>query len=68
MTEMPLTKVNYNRTEKNLLVDPRLKICVECGYPKVDYYEFGISCENCGVFLLFAPIKEGYRKWRELRK
>ena len=49
--------IDYNQTQRNLLVDPRLKICIECGHEKVERYEFGISCENCGVLHVFDPQK-----------
>ena len=47
----------YESTEKNLLVDHRLRICVECGQSNVENYEFGLSCENCGALLIFIPKK-----------
>ena len=49
--------VNYKLTEESLLVDSRLKICIECGQDKVESYEFGISCEICGVLHIFDPQK-----------
>lgn len=49
--------VDYKFTERNLLVDSRLKICIECGHDKVEHYEFGISCEICGVLHIFDPQK-----------
>ena len=49
--------VNYKLTDEKLLVDPRLKICIECGQSKIESYEFGISCEICGILHIFDPGK-----------
>jgi len=49
--------IDYDLTDEHLLVDPRLKICIECGQSKVEYHEFGISCESCGTLLIFSPLK-----------
>ena len=32
-----------------------IKICIICGYDKVESHEFGISCEECGA--LFGRSK-----------
>ena len=57
MTKTKIPNIEYDATEKNLLVDHRLRICVECGQTNVENYEFGISCENCGTLLIFDPLK-----------
>ena len=28
-----------------------IKICINCGNSKIDSYEYGISCEDCGILL-----------------
>ena len=68
MSELIFPNVNYGQTSQNLLVDSRLKICIECGHSIVDKYEFGISCEDCGILLIYNPVKKSGQKWRELRK
>lgn len=57
MRKINIPNIEYESTEKNLLVDHRLKICVECGQSNVENYEFGISCENCGTLVIFDPLK-----------
>ncbi|NIM25911.1 MAG: hypothetical protein GTN97_02100 [Nitrosopumilaceae archaeon] len=64
MSKLTVPNVDYNFTEKNLLVDPRLKICTECGQSSVENYEFGISCEFCGTLLIFNPQKAAHTNWR----
>ena len=51
MEKLTNPNVDYDFTEKNLLVDPRLMICTECGQSSVESYEFGISCEDCGALI-----------------
>ena len=31
------------------IANPEIKICIICGYDKIESYEFGISCEECGT-------------------
>jgi len=33
----------------------QIKICILCGYDKIESYEFGVSCEDCGT--LFGRSK-----------
>lgn len=35
-------------------VDSRIRICINCGNINVDLYEFGMSCESCGISLYFG--------------
>jgi len=36
----------------NLLIKNKdIRICIICGYDKVESHEFGISCEECGAQL-----------------
>ena len=57
MRKIIIPNIEYESTEKNLLVDHRLRICIECGQSNVENYEFGISCENCGSLIIFDPLK-----------
>ena len=58
MNGLKIPKINYQNTEKKFLIDSRLRICIECGHSEIDYYEFGLSCENCGSLHLFMPSKK----------
>ncbi len=31
-------------------VNPDIRICIECGCDKIESYEHGVSCEECGAF------------------
>lgn len=31
------------------IVNPEIKICIVCGYDKIESFEFGMSCEDCGT-------------------
>jgi len=42
---------NQNLAYKN----SQIKICIVCGYDKIESYEFGVSCEDCGA--LFGRLK-----------
>ena len=35
-----------------------VRICISCGNPNVEEYEFGISCERCGSSFYFEKIFE----------
>ena len=35
-------------------LDTRIKICIQCGNDKVEFYEHGVSCESCGTSLYFG--------------
>ena len=43
--------------EKNFL-DTRIKICIQCGNEKVEFYEHGVSCESCGISLYFGIVAQ----------
>ena len=64
MKRLTIPNVDYTFTENKLLVDPRLKICTECGQSNVENYEFGISCEFCGTLLIFNPHKAVHKNGR----
>ena len=38
-------------------VSKQLRICVACGNPHIEEYEFGISCELCGTSFYFGRVK-----------
>ena len=40
---------------KLIYKNSRIKICILCGYDKIESYEFGVSCEDCGT--LFGRSK-----------
>ena len=50
------SKFNYqnksNKRKKNQLIyfNPKILICIDCGNDKIESYEFGVSCEECGAF------------------
>jgi hypothetical protein len=27
----------------------KIRICIICGYDKIESYEYGVSCEDCGT-------------------
>ena len=31
------------------IVNQNIRICIICGYDKVESHEFGMSCEECGA-------------------
>ena len=37
------------KTDELVYVNPDLKICIICGSEKIESYEFGVSCEECGT-------------------
>jgi len=65
MNQIKFPKIDFINTEKSLLVNSGIKICVQCGNLLVDNYEFGLSCENCGSFFVFDWKKMNKK---ELRK
>ena len=38
-------------------LDTRIKICIQCGNDKVEFYEHGVSCESCGTSLYFGVVE-----------
>jgi len=67
MEKIKIPHVDMRNTEKQLLVNCNLKICIECGYSHIEQYEFGLSCENCGALLLFNQFKSK-NEWRHNKK
>ena len=52
-------KAKYYQQRKNPIkkrLARHLKICVNCGNTEVQEYEFGISCEICGLTFYFDKI------------
>jgi len=51
------TKITERKNNESHLVykNSEIRICVICGYNKIDSYEFGVSCEECGA--LFGRSK-----------
>ncbi|WP_185736617.1 hypothetical protein [Candidatus Nitrosopumilus sp. SW] len=47
MKQELIQKNNDNLKIKN----NEIRICIHCGNVKIDSYEFGISCEDCGILL-----------------
>lgn len=38
-----------------LYINSNIRICIICGHDKIESYEFGVSCEECGTS--FGRIK-----------
>lgn len=41
--------IQENKEECLQIVNPETKICIVCGYDKIESFEFGMSCEDCGT-------------------
>ncbi len=42
--------INQNNNNEILIYkNPQIIICLVCGNNKIDSFEFGISCEECGT-------------------
>lgn len=46
MTEIIFKNKNYVP-----LKNKDIRICISCGSLNIDSYEFGISCEDCGILI-----------------
>ncbi|MDH3487607.1 MAG: hypothetical protein OEL82_06150 [Nitrosopumilus sp.] len=44
-------QIIQNKEEKESLqiVNQEIRICIICGYEKIESFEFGMSCEECWV-------------------
>ena len=52
---MEQTIVQKNKSESLEYVNPDILICIICGNEKIESYEHGVSCEDCGAF--FGRVK-----------
>jgi len=41
------TGKSKGKTDELLYVNPDIMICLICGDDKIEFHEFGISCEEC---------------------
>ena len=42
--------IKRKNTNQNFIYkNSKIKICISCGFDKIDSYEFGVSCEECGA-------------------
>ena len=46
-----MVKINQKRENPEQLVylNSGIKICIFCGYDKIESHEHGVSCEQCGT-------------------
>ncbi len=41
--------IRRTNDESSVYLNQNIKICIICGYDKIDSFEFGVSCEECGA-------------------
>lgn len=66
MKELISPIIDLNNTPDELRANSRLRICVECGHPKPDTFEFGISCEMCGSLFVFYKKNSAKKRSYEI--
>ena len=48
-----IQQISQNQVKEGILVckNSEVRICIICGCDKIESFEFGISCEECGSLL-----------------